>query len=148
MSRGARVSGRRNELVDVRDLVERIRPRPADDALGVDEEGAAAGDVGLWNGGRLPFDREIGADGVVTFREGMTEIVREAFELRASGRSVADVLAVLRDRTGLPLRSLNIAQRMLRDDSLIGVVDGVTFRRSRACSSSVAVSLRALNRPA
>ena len=84
---------------------------------------------GQWNGGRIPFYREIGADGVVTFREGMEPVVREAFELRASGRSVADVLAVLRERTALPLKSLNIAQRMLRDDSLIGVVDGATFRR-------------------
>lgn len=88
--------------------------------------------AGLWNGGRIPFYRAVNEDGVVTFREGMGPVVREAFELRCdSGRSVADVLDVLRERTGLPLKSLNIAQRMLRDESLVteGIVPGATFRR-------------------
>jgi DNA invertase Pin-like site-specific DNA recombinase len=90
---------------------------------------------GQWNGGRIPFYREIDADGVVTFRKGMEPVVREAFELRASGRSVADVLAVLRERTGLPLRSLNIAQRMLRDETLVGVA--VTRSTFELCQNLV-----------
>jgi DNA invertase Pin-like site-specific DNA recombinase len=87
--------------------------------------------AGLWNGGRLPFYRALDADGRVTFADSDTlDIVREGFKLRATGVSVADVLDLLRERTGLELRSLNIAQRMLQDESLVGVaVSGSLFRR-------------------
>jgi DNA invertase Pin-like site-specific DNA recombinase len=87
--------------------------------------------AGLWNGGRLPFYRALDADGRVTWADEATlSIVGDAFKLRATGVSVADVLDMLRERTGLPLKSLNICQRMLQDEALIGVaVDGATFRR-------------------
>ena len=87
--------------------------------------------AGLWNGGRLPFYRALDADGRVTWADEATlSIVGDAFKLRATGVSVADVLDMLRERTGLELRSLNIAQRMLRDQELVGVaVSGSLFRR-------------------
>jgi DNA invertase Pin-like site-specific DNA recombinase len=87
--------------------------------------------AGRWNGGYVPFYRDVTGDGRLVMHEDRAGVVREAFERRVAGNSAATVQAFLREATGEPIKSLNIVQRMLADESLVteGVVPHSLFRR-------------------
>jgi DNA invertase Pin-like site-specific DNA recombinase len=83
--------------------------------------------AGRWNGGRLPFYYRLDDGGKRIVNPATTDVVREAFERRASGDSVEAVRACLAERGAIGKRTaLNVVQRMLATE---GLVDGPLFRR-------------------
>jgi DNA invertase Pin-like site-specific DNA recombinase len=81
---------------------------------------------GNWTGGRVPFYFAV-QDGKRVVNPATADVVREAFELRASGESVEAVRTFLAERGAIGERTaLNVVQRMLATD---GLVDGPLFRR-------------------
>lgn len=87
--------------------------------------------VGKWNGGQLPFYFRVDEDGRAVLDPSRFDLVREAFALRIGGGSVESVRGLLAEN-GVTSRSQSIARSMLKDERLVEVVGGPTFRRAQS----------------